>query len=312
MKKIFVIFVLLILVFGCKEQLTPLKIWTLDQMIFSASYNDNSLALLLENSVKILSLSEKNDADKDFNVGKNIEHGEILFNKDNLWIGDGSLANGILFSLNMPDGSLYQFNKEKYAEVYAISLLENKNLLATGHGNGEIILWDLITNKKKRCFGDYDIEVFAVEISPDGSELYSGNGLGSVSLWKISIGEKVKYNKVLNSIFTLDYDIKSNTVACGGGDGILCILDHKTLSVIKRMDFNRGAILSCDCRSNDSKIICGLTGGYIAIVNHDGTNQKVLKLHKDDILYVKFVDRGRKVVTVSKDGVIKLWDAGLM
>jgi WD40 repeat protein len=315
MKKIFVIFVLLILCFGCKEQLTPLKIWSLDQMIFSASYNDNSLALLLEDSIKILSVSEKNDADKDFNVGKNIEHGEILFDKDNLWIGDGSLANGILFSLNIPDGSLYQFNKEKYAEVYAISLLENKNLLATGHGNGEIILWDLITNKKKRCFGDYDTEVCTLLFSHDGKALYSGDAMGAITLWDVESGRKIQSKKEENSaVYTLCFNKKTQSLIAGGvkAKGMLYIYDNG-LSIQKNIKVdNKGAVLSCDSQVNTGKIICGLTDGYVAISEYNGSNNRIFKLHKDDVLFVKFVDQGRKMVTVSKDGVIKLWDAGLM
>lgn len=315
MKKIFVIFVLLILFGGCKEQLTPLKIWTLDQVIYSASYNGNSLALLLEDSVKILSVSEKKEADKNFNVGKNIEHGEILFNEDDIWIGGGSLANGILLSLNMPDGRSYQFNKEKYAEVYAISLFESKNFLATGHGNGEIILWDLISNKKKRRFGNYDTEVCTLLFSHDGKTLYSGDAMGAITIWDVESGRKIQSKKEENSaVYTLCFNKKTQSLIAGGvkARGMLYIYDNG-LSIQKNIKVdNKGAVLSCDSQVNTGKIICGLTDGYVAISEYNGSNNRIFKLHKDDVLFVKFVDQGRKVVTVSKDGVIKLWDGELM
>ena len=46
----------------------------------------------------------------------------------------------------------------------------------------------------------------------------------------------------------------------------------------------------------------------MATVNYNGTEIESIRLHDSDVLLVKFIEDGAKIVSVSKDGVVKLWD----
>ncbi len=308
---IIIILVLSITMIACADRINSIYSQELGEDIVSASYtvSEDQVVVLFKQSLRILQLPDLTIL-KDYKIRK-LEYDNLCCLGTSCWVVGGDVTSGFIQEVDITSGKIEQLNQGWYPEVYTVAA--HDHILATGHSDGGIIVWDLVSGKILKKFGDYDIEVFSVAFSSDGNTLYTGNGLGNVSAWDVSSGEKIKSSgRIANSIFTLHYNGMSNTVACGGGDGNLCILDSKGLSVIRKVDLGHGAILSCDWRATDNKIVCGLTDGYVAIVNHNGTDKQVLKIDKKDILYVKFVKQGQKLITVSKDGLIKLWEAEIM
>lgn len=310
MKKLLILIGLFIFASGCTTQIRPLQTWDIDQEIYSASFSKNKLALLAKDSVKVIDLFGNRESEKDFNIPNSVNN-KIFCEDNECWIGGGNKADGAIFNLDIINGTLRPLNQDKYAEVYAILPLRDKNILVTGHANGEINLWDLNTGIKELSFGDYDAEVFAIESSADDGKVYSGNGIGSVMLWDLSSGKKVNSGiKAENSIFALDFSEQAKRVIGGGSSGVCYILSNN-LSVQSKIIFNGESILSCNSHPNFGKVLCGLTSGYVATANYDGAEKSSYRLHYTDVIFVEHLDNGEKIITVSKDGVIRLWEAQL-
>ncbi len=308
MRKILLLLTLcvLLLMVACITKVKPLDTMKIKHNIISASYDpyNNRIAILTKEMVCIIPLPYLTEEYDKYRI--NLEYNKIFCLKNLCWLGGGGIGKGFIKSIDIFNGNIKQLNKDKCSEIYAV--ISAENILATGHADGEIVIWDALSGNKKLKFGEYNSEIFVIEIIPESNMLYSGDGIGTIDLWNLSTGEKIKSNKrVVNSIFSLRYDRQTNTVLGGGSDGILCIFDGTDLSIDKKINLNSGAILSCDI-SNDSKIVCGTTGGNVVIINHNGTNQRTSKLHKSDVLYVKFINNGN-IVSVSKDGEIKIWDS---
>ncbi|MTJ08129.1 hypothetical protein [Anabaena sp. UHCC 0204] len=76
----------------------------------------------------------------------------------------------------------------KPVNVVSIRPIDN-NLVVAGLDNGEIQIWDLLSNSKtpKYCFYDQkDDRVLALEFSHDSRYLFSGHGSGLVHQWDLS------------------------------------------------------------------------------------------------------------------------------
>ncbi len=309
MKLLVLITSVIVLLCFCKGK-SDLKSTTLRELnrkTFSASLSPNSkrLAVYSEEYVHLISLKNKNE-DKIFKI-KNIGPGEICFGGNTCWVGGGEyLRDGTLLSLDITSGAFRPLNPEKYSGIYALALSSMNNTLATGHAKGKIILWDSLSGKIKNAFGDYDAEIFVLRISADGKKLYSGDGLGKLKIWDLTTREKLTEIKVpnINSIFTINVSDNENRVIVGGG--ALGILTGNAPAVTNLIKLNDQAILSCDIRKKDNKILCGLTRGYVAFVNPDGSEPRFLKLHDADVIYVEFTNGGNNVISAGKNGTVKI------
>ena len=61
------------------------------------------------------------------------------------------------------------------SEVYSIAWAPCHDLIATGHDNGTLVLWDASSGKELRAFNGHEKYVMSVAFSPDGSRLASGS-----------------------------------------------------------------------------------------------------------------------------------------
>jgi WD40 repeat protein/DNA-binding phage protein len=75
-----------------------------------------------------------------------------------------------------------------FASVYALAFSPDNQLLATGHANGEIGLWQVATGQLLFCLKRHSSSVWTLAFSPDGETLASGSFDRAIALWKISTG----------------------------------------------------------------------------------------------------------------------------
>ncbi|NET53337.1 MAG: WD40 repeat domain-containing protein, partial [Merismopedia sp. SIO2A8] len=58
-------------------------------------------------------------------------------------------------------------------------------IIATGHSNHEIVLWDIVRKNILFSSTDHRGEVTAIKFSPDGKFLMSGSNDGTIKIWKL-------------------------------------------------------------------------------------------------------------------------------
>ena len=297
----------LILFTGCQGSIKPINVWNMNQRIISASVDEssNSIAVLLEDRVRLVSLSDANSIKEFLNLEIKHPH-KIIMHKNYCWIGGGIHQAGFLMKLNTNDGSFLKQDKVNFSEVWTIALSNQSDFLATGHGDGEIILWNKDTMVKKDSFGDYDTEIFELLLSANNKKLFSGDGHEIIKQWDLAERKAMYSNSA--DIYTLAIESEKHQMIGGNGHGTLYFFNPDNLSIIKKVDLKKEAILDCDIQNTTGHIICGLTKGYIVLLNNDGVVLKTQKLHSDGIIFVKFIDNGEKMISASYDGSIKLWE----
>jgi WD40 repeat protein len=71
----------------------------------------------------------------------------------------------------------------KDSPMFAVDFSPDGKLLAVGHGDGTISIWDLATGKKKRTLRGHTAQLVSLKFSPDGKTLVSSAHDGTIRLW---------------------------------------------------------------------------------------------------------------------------------
>jgi WD40 repeat protein len=75
-------------------------------------------------------------------------------------------------------------------ECNCIACSPDGAVVATGHGGGEIRLWDSASGRPPRELVGHRMRVARLAFSPDGKELASGGLDGTVRLWHLASGRE--------------------------------------------------------------------------------------------------------------------------
>jgi WD40 repeat protein len=313
---IYFILLLLLLLGGCAEKMALPETVKVGSVIDSVSSVDDTgiFAIVSAGKIELLSTRKGLQLYKKINIG-DISVNNIFCSIESCWVGGGTHQEGILAKIDISEESIKRIKQHdrQYSEIYFITSSVKQGIIITGHSNGEIIAWDEKQNKELLKFGDYASEVFALAVSRDGGRLYSGKGVNGIDLWDIGTGKLIKSNKETEgSIFTIKTNKNTKSIICGGSQGILYFIDDNKLSIIKKIIITDGAIFSCDVRGRDGEIVCGLSDGYISVANFNKLSSNVYKVHNDNVIYVKFIDEGDRILSVSKDGTAKIWNVTII
>lgn len=109
----------------------------------------------------------------------------IAFSPDDSWLGVGRDTNGEVILWEVASGRCTRMKQSPSAPVRSLAFRPDGRLLATGHADEIVRLWDV---ESRREFLDFPSSVEAVAFSPDGrwlavpGSLYELNAVG----WKVA------------------------------------------------------------------------------------------------------------------------------
>ncbi|MGH2415958.1 MAG: pentapeptide repeat-containing protein, partial [Microcystaceae cyanobacterium] len=104
-----------------------------------------------------------------------------------IWQADFRGVNLHRVNFQQADLSKSVFSKT-FGSVYALVFSPDSQHLATGHGDGEIRLWQVETGQLLFSATGHTSSVWTLAFSPDGQTLASGGFDQTIKLWNIQIG----------------------------------------------------------------------------------------------------------------------------
>jgi WD40 repeat protein len=171
---------------------------------------------------------------------------------------------------------------EAPGKVRALAVSPDGKDLASGGTDKDITLWNPETGKKiERSFKGHKGTISGLAFSPDGKYLASASYDNTARLWEVKTG------KVLQ---TLDkHDDHVQKVAFSPDGQLLATSSRDTTVRLWKVDF-------------DSKKVDSEGKRLPASLLH------VLRGHKNTVFSVGFVEKGRYLVSASRDRTLRLWD----
>lgn len=178
--------------------------------------------------------------------------------------------------------------------------------LAGGDRRGTVKLWDAATgNEVAQLVGHLD-RVATVAFAPDGKRLASGSADGSIRLWDLSAKKEAKTLEHIGGVHSVAFSPNGQFIASAGLDArarsVVIVWDAATGRERRRLE--GGSIVAF---SPDSRFIASAAG---EVRLWEVASGKLLLAIADegDITDLVFSPDGKRILAVTSDYGIKLWD----
>lgn len=200
---------------------------------------------------------------------------------------------------------LLTLNTGCLGEVLAIQISPDGNMIATGHADGTIAIWNATQNRILRKLTGHREWVVGLVWALDGA-LLSASLDGSIREWNPSSGTCVSVTRDAPGVNCLG--LHENALALARG------------SEISLYDLASGR-LNHTCRAHRMDVTAiqfSPSGAYVASAGKDRRvtlrsveNEQCvreLRAHKQAVLDVKFSSDGQYLLAAGADGIVVLWD----
>ncbi len=199
---------------------------------------------------------------------------------------------------------------EQPSWVTALSFLKDTFLLATGHDDGLVCLWDTDEQGLVREFWGNHEAISALAFSPDGSRLAIASEDRSVSIYDVARGRLQGTLKGhTDRIQALAWHPQGQRLVSAGWDTTARVWDPHRFEPIILLNSHASQVTAL-AFSPDGELLVSADSDALLHVWEFGSNRvrHFLEGHRDTIACLAFRADGQALVSGGGDRVIHLWD----
>ncbi len=186
-----------------------------------------------------------------------------------------------------------------------------QEILAAGHENGTLRLWDTASGYEITLFSGHQGRVLSVCFSPDGSLLASGSADKTVRLWDLAASEtSVALHGHQASTWSVCFNPDGSLLASGSADKTVRLWDVAAGETTAILRGHQGRVWSV-CFSPDGSRLASASSDRTVRLWDVAAGETIATLHGhlDEVNSVCFSPDGSRLASASHDETVRLWDA---
>jgi WD40 repeat protein len=195
--------------------------------------------------------------------------------------------------------------------VTAIAFPPAGTLIATGHDDGVVRLWDTANEQLLREFRGHDLAVSAVAFSPDGTRLASAGEDKVIHLWDVAAGQRVgSLEGHTDRVPALAWRPGGRQIASAGWDTTARIWDVARCEPVILLNSHAGQVHALAYSPDGSRLACADSGNTIHVWDAERHRTVgVLRDHAGEVRCLAYSPDGRLLACGGADRVLHLCDA---
>lgn len=200
--------------------------------------------------------------------------------------------------------------------VNSVVFSKDDQLMVSASDDSTAIVWDAKTFEKKQTLKGHSAEIDMVSISPDNRLIVSGGEDGSLKIWETSSGKCLSSIPSWSGInYSVEFSpdgqyILSSIVSMG--NVWVTIYDAQTCRLIRQLPIITQGTAKASYSPDGLSIVISVfdkLGRVIVWDIDDGFEPHHLIGHKDMVYSAYYSHDGKRIVSASEDGTVRIWDS---
>ena len=213
---------------------------------------------------------------------------------------------------------------EAHLYIWCVAFSPTDKLVATGHEDNTILLWDWTTGKLISNFRSRGDNVSSLAFSPDGKTLASGlvsnknddnDDRCTAALWDVGTGKELQRLKVGRvGARQVAFAPNGRHLLTAYDNGVVGLWDARTGTVLREFKANDEGVFQVAFSPDGQTVAAAVQDKSVRMWEvATGKERCQFNGHRDSVLSVAFSQDGRRVISGSADTTCLIWDVtGLM
>lgn len=226
----------------------------------------------------------------------------------------------------VPDGETFKDvealiqQTSRHNIVLSVAFSPDGSLLASGHWDGTIHIWDVNMGLELKRLQGHSSPVNTVAFSPDGHLLASGSSDNMVRLWNIGKGSEIhRLDGHSDNVNSVAFSPDGSTLVSGSDDSTIRLWDVSSGLELKRLEKHSdkviSQVMSVAFSSDGNTLASSDLNDIVRLWNVNMEQElKPLEVQSKGVVYSKgvrsiaFSPDGSILASGSDDGTVRLWD----
>ena len=192
---------------------------------------------------------------------------------------------------------------------FSVAFSPTDEIIATGHANGTVCLWDALTGKALRLLKGHAESVRSVGFSPDGATLASASEDKTITLWNVARGERSRrLEGHTEPVRSVAFSPDGATLASASDDRTIVLWNVASGKHLHRLEGHTESVWSVAFSPDGATLASASRDRTVALWSvAQAKRLHQLKGHIASVWSVAFSPDGTLLASASADRTIALW-----